>query len=137
MVGRREKNNDIRTYALDRVREMKLLTDSFEMDESLDPVQFFENIIGITLSKAPVRVVKIRTTPNQAKYFRALPLHNTQSEEIHDRYSVFTYHLKLNYELVHELLSYGSEITVLAPKELRAMVVDELTKTLSQYTSES
>ncbi len=137
MVGRREKNNDIRTYALDRVRGMKLLTDSFEMDESLDPAQFFDNIIGITLSKAPVRIVKIQTTPNQAKYFRALPLHSTQTEEVHDQYSIFTYHLKLNYELVHELLSYGSEITVLAPKELKTMIVDELTKTLSHYMPES
>lgn len=137
MVGRREKQNDIRTYALDRVREMKLVSECFEMDESLEPSQFFENIIGVTLSKAPVRIVKIRTTPQQAKYFRALPLHSSQQEEIHDNYSIFTYHLKLNYELVHELLSYGSQVTVLAPKELKAMVMDELNNTLSQYSEQS
>lgn len=137
MVGRREKRNDIRTYALDRVREMKLVSERFEMDDSLEPSQFFENIIGVTLSKAPVRIVKIRTTPQQAKYFRALPLHSSQQEEIHDQYSIFTYHLKLNYELVHELLSYGSQVSVLAPKELKVMVMDELTNTLSQYSEQS
>lgn len=133
MVGLREKSQDIRTYALDRVKQMKLVNKTFNMPENLDPAQFFDNIIGITLSKAPVRIVKIRTSPQQAKYLRALPLHNTQQEEIHDKYSVFTYRLKLNYELVHELIGFGSAITVLAPRELQVMVTDELRKTLDQY----
>ncbi len=133
MVGLREKTSDIRTYALDRVKELKLVNSSFVMPEDIDPSQFFDNIIGITLSKAPVRIVKIQTTTQQAKYFRALPLHHSQQEEIHDQYSVFTYRLKLNYELVHELLGYGAGVKVLAPKELQVMITDELHRTLLQY----
>lgn len=133
MVGLRDKKGDIRTYALDRVREMRLVNESFEMPENINPAGFFENIIGVTISKAATRIVKIKTTPQQAKYFRALPFHSSQQEEIHDKFSIFTYHLKLNYELVHELLSYGSEVTVLEPKELKAMVIDELTKTIESY----
>lgn len=134
MVGLREAKNDIRTYALDRVRSMRLVNETFEMPQSLDPSEFFANIIGITLSKAPVRIVKLRTTPGQAKYFRALPLHPSQQEEIHDQYSIFTYHLKLNYELVHEILGYGSQVSVIAPRELKAMVTDELEKTIQLYS---
>lgn len=133
MVGLREKSADIRTYALDRVKEMRLMSKNFTMPEDLDPSQFFDNIIGITLSKAPPRIVKIRATPQQAKYFRALPLHHSQQEEIHDSYSIFTYRLKLNYELVHELLGYGAGVTVLAPKELQVMVTDELRQSMRQY----
>ncbi len=133
MVGLREKTADIRTYALDRVKEMRLMSKNFTMPEDLDPSQFFDNIIGITLSKAPPRIVKIRATPQQAKYFRALPLHHSQQEEIHDSYSIFTYRLKLNYELVHELLGYGAGVTVLAPKELQVMVTDELRQSMRQY----
>lgn len=133
MVGLREKTADIRTYALDRVKEMRLMSKNFTMPEDLDPSQFFDNIIGITLSKAPPRIVKIRATPQQAKYFRALPLHHSQQEEIHDSYSIFTYKLKLNYELVHELLGYGSGVTVLAPKELQVMVTDELRQSMRLY----
>ncbi len=133
MVGLREKTGDIRTYALDRVKEMKLMSSNFEMPQDIDPSQFFDNIIGITLTKAPVRIVKIRATPQQAKYFRALPLHHSQQEEIHDKYSIFTYRLKLNYELVHELLGYGAGVTALAPKELQVMITDELRRTLAQY----
>lgn len=133
MVGLREKSNDIRTYALDRVKAMVMVSERFEMPEEMDPATFFDNIIGITLSKAAVRTVKIRTTPQQAKYFRALPFHPTQQEEIHDNYSIFTYKLKLNYELVHEILGFGTAVTVLAPRELRVMVTDELRNSLANY----
>ena len=133
MVGWREKSKDVRTYALDRVKAMVMVSEQFEMPSDLDPVAFFENTIGITLSKASPRAVKIRTTPQQAKYFRALPFHHTQQEEIHDNYSIFTYKLKLTYELVHELLSFGATVTVLAPKELRLMITDELRSSLSNY----
>lgn len=133
MVGLKESDNTVRTYALDRVKELVTLTAHFEMPD-ITPSDFFENLIGITFSKADVRRVKIRTTPVQAKYFRALPFHHTQQEMVTDSYSIFTYKLKLNYELVHELLSYGDAIKVLEPRELVMMVTDQLTKTLSQYS---
>lgn len=139
MIGYKEKKqgqpsgSDIRTYALDRVKEMTTLSDKFEMSD-LTPEPFFSNLIGITSSKGRIRDVRIKTSTTQAKYFRALPFHETQQETLHDDYSIFSYKLKLNYELVHELLSYGSDVEVLSPPELVAMVREELQKTLSRYT---
>lgn len=132
MIGRKEKSGDIRTYALDRVKEMTTIKGNFEMPD-ITPEPFFSNLIGITDSKGPVREVRIMTTPMQAKYFRALPFHTSQQETIHDKYSIFTYRLKLNYELVHELLGFGNSLKVLAPPELVSMVTDEIRKTLSLY----
>lgn len=132
MIGIREKTRDVRTYALDRVKEMNGLTDTFDMPD-LNPEDFFRNLIGITSSKADVRTVKIMTTPTQAKYFRALPFHSTQQETICDHYSIFTYRLKLNYELVHELLSFGDALKVLTPRELVIMVTDQLRGALTLY----
>ena len=133
MVGLREKSNDIRTYALDRVKDMKALDEAFEKPEEVTLGDLFGNIIGVTTSEAPVRVVKIRTTTSQAKYFRALPLHPSQQEMIHDTYSIFTYRLKLNYELVHELLALGDSVEVLEPRELRVMIMTQLRDTLKLY----
>lgn len=133
MIGMREKSGDIRTYALDRVKEMTTVNEAFVKPADFDLDDLFGNIIGVTTSQAPVRTVKIQTTPIQAKYFRALPLHPTQQEELHDRYSIFTYRLKLNYELAHELLSFGDSVKVLEPPELRAMVVTQLEAALRQY----
>ena len=136
MVGLREKSDDIRTYALDRVKELKILDEEFVKPEDLTMDDLFGNIIGVTTSLAPVRHVRIQTTPRQAKYFRALPLHPSQQEILHDDYSIFTYKLKLNYELAHEILALGSAVKVLDPPELKAMVVTELQNTLAQYETQ-
>lgn len=133
MIGLKEKGAGVRTYALDRVQDMKILSDTFDMPADFDADEIFGNIVGVTTSQAPVRTVRIRTNPTQAKYFRALPLHPTQQEEVHDAYSVFTYSLKLNYELVHEILGLGASVEVLSPAELRVMVETELRDALQQY----
>ena len=133
MIGYQEKSRSIRTYALDRVKEMQIDKERFEKPENVTLEQMFGNIVGVTTSMAPVRTVKLQATPTQAKYFRALPLHHSQTEEIHDDYSVFTYQLQLNYELAHEILSIGDGVKVLEPPELRAMVVTQLKETLALY----
>jgi len=133
MIGLKESVGSIRTYALDRVKEMKLMSDKFVMPEGLTQESLFENLIGVTTSKAQPRVVKIMAEPTQAKYFRALPLHHSQQEEVHDSYSIFTFRLKLNYELVHEILGFGNTVKVLQPRELEVMVRNELETTLALY----
>lgn len=133
MIGLKEKGESIRTYALDRIREMQIVNEKFDMPGSITMDQLFSNIVGVTTSAASVKKVRIKTTTTQAKYFRALPLHPSQTEEVHDQYSIFTYNLKLNYELAHEILSLGDAVKVLEPPELKAMVVTQLKDTLALY----
>lgn len=77
--------------------------------------------------------MQIKTNNTLAKYLRALPMHASQTEQVGDGYSIFSYKLKLNYELVHEIIAFGPQAKVLAPKELQLMVLDELKKTLDLY----
>lgn len=133
MLGYKQKDGEIRTYALDRIKELKILEEKFTLPEDFNPDDYFGNIIGITTSKAPLHNVRLKTSPTQAKYFRALPLHSSQQEEIHDDYSIFTFRLKLNYELVHEIMALGDGVKVLDPPELRIMVTEALKAALNQY----
>lgn len=132
MFGEKD-GGSMRTYALDRVKEMEITESKFKMPRQIDMSQYFGNIIGITSSKAEVRDVVIRTTATRAKYLRALPLHPSQEEETHDFYSVFRYRLKLNYELVSELMAMGPDVMVIAPRELQVMVTERLRETLANY----
>lgn len=136
MLGRREKDGGIRTYALDRIKALTLTQERFKMPEGITPDYYFGSIIGITTSKAPVHIVRLRTSIQQAKYLRALPLHASQIEEVHDEYSIFTYRLQLNYELVHEIMAFGDAVKVLDPPELRIMVTEALRAALEQYSGE-
>ncbi|MCH5217730.1 MAG: WYL domain-containing protein [Muribaculaceae bacterium] len=134
MIGRRVKSADLRTYALDRVKAVEETGDHFELPAGLTIGELFGNILGVTSSKAEERTVRLHTTRTQAKYFRALPLHHSQEEELTGPdHSIFKYRLKLNYELVHELMSLGDGVKVLEPRELQLMVTNELKKALEQY----
>ena len=65
--------------------------------------------------------------------FRALPLHASQIETVSDKFSLFTYRMRLTDDFLAELLSYGPRVTVLEPPELRAMVLDSLRASLAEY----
>lgn len=132
MYGDKEEGGR-RTYALDRVKEMQIADLKFRMPSGLRMGQVFGDIIGITTTKSMVRTVQLQTTSTRAKYLRALPLHHSQTEEAHDFYSIFTYRLKLNYELVSEIMAMGPDVTVIAPRELQLMVTDRLRSALSNY----
>lgn len=123
----------LRTYALDRVTEMEVTSGKFKMPKGIRMDDYFGSIIGITSSKAPTRDIMIQTSTTRAKYLRALPLHHSQQEEVHDFYSIFRYRLKINYELVSELMAMGPDVTVIAPRELQLMILDRLKDTLGNY----
>ena len=61
----------------------------------------------------------------QTKYFRSLPLHRSKEEvETHEDYSVFSYFLTTDYDFKQDLLSFGKEVEVLEPKELRSNIIE-------------
>lgn len=135
LTGLNHADNAIKTYALDRMSNVRLSTRTFAMPEDFDPEAYFRYSFGIIFNQGDVKDIVIKTDSRQAKYFRALPLHHTQTEEVSDSYSVFTYRMKISDDLVSELLSYGPRITVLRPPELRAMIIHQLKAALDGYGS--
>jgi hypothetical protein len=133
VTGRNTKENVIKTYALDRMSKVNVDAETFEIPLDFDAEAYFRDAFGVVFSHGEAKKVTIRTDPRQAKYFRALPLHHSQSEMIHDQYSVFTYNLRLTPDFVQELLSYGPKITVIAPAELKAMMISNLSEALDNY----
>lgn len=133
VTGRNVKEDVIKTYALDRMTDVTLSADTFEIPAGFDAEAYFRDSFGIVFSQGETKKVSIRTDPRQAKYFRALPLHHSQSEMIHDKYSIFNYNLRLTPDFVQELLSYGPKVTVLAPPELRAMMISNLNEAIENY----
>ena len=124
----------IKTYALDRMSSLVIDADrQFEYPQGFSPQEFFKDCFGITTNQNEPKRIVLRVEPTQAKYFRALPLHPSQQEVVHDRYSIFSYRMRLTYDLREELLSHGSAIEVLEPAELKVLIREELRKALEQY----
>ncbi len=133
VIGLNVKDKQVKTYSLDRMSQLNLLQDTFVMPEDVNPSEFFKDCFGIiTNQNRPKRIV-LRVEPTQAKYFRALPLHSSQQEEVHDEYSVFTYQMRITYDLKEELMSHGASIEVLEPQELKLLIRNELEQALKNY----
>lgn len=133
VTGRHVDSDKIKTYALDRISNLTLGAEPFEPDPAFDAEDYFRYSFGIIFNMGEVKRVVIKAERKQAQYFRALPLHHTQEEAIHDDFSIFTYRLRISPDFVGELLSYGPRIQVLEPPELKQMLVNELKKALEQY----
>lgn len=133
VAGRNVKENTVKTYALERMSDVNLLSDRFTFPEDFDPESYFNDSFGIMVDRSEVRDVALRADKRQAKYFRALPLHHSQQEMVHDDFSIFRYRIRLTQDFVQELLSYGPRVTVVEPPELRAMITTSLRETLACY----
>lgn len=135
ITGRNVAEGKVKTYALDRMSNVSIADDTFNLPPDFDAESYFADSFGIVFSQAEPRKVTLRTDARTAKYLRALPLHHSQSEIVGDNFSVFTYRLRLTPDLVQELLSFGPRVTVVAPPELRAMMIDNLTQSLENYNT--
>ncbi len=134
VIGLNVKDGQVKTYALDRMSKLNLMQDTFEMPADVNPSEFFKDCFGIITNRNEAKRIVLRVEPTQAKYFRALPLHSSQrEEEVHDNYSVFSYKMRITYDLKEELMSHGASIEVLEPNELKALISNELQQALKNY----
>lgn len=133
VIGLNVKDKHVKTYSLDRMSQLNLLQDTFVMPEDVNPSEFFKDCFGIITNRNRPKRIVLRVEPTQAKYFRALPLHSSQQEEVHDEYSVFTYQMRITYDLKEELMSHGASIEVLEPQELKLLIRNELEQALKNY----
>jgi len=122
LLGYIKEKNGLRTIALDRILDLKVLKTSFELPGEFDARKHFANVVGIYVNDyQPVTKVKIRAYGVQAEYLRSTPLHKSQSEgrSKHGEFAEFTYRLCITPELISQLLAMGEKVEVLEPEELR------------------
>jgi len=120
-------------YALDRIKNISVTDNTFQLPKDFDGELFFADCFGIVAGdECKAENVLIKVNKIQDSYIRALPLHHSQKEiESTPDYTVFSYQIKPTFDFRQELLSHGSEVEVLEPKWLR----DEIAEIISQqYT---
>lgn len=119
-------------YGLDRIQELTIQKDKFELQE---PINFdlFKDAIGVDL-RDEVASVKLKCDKEKMNYIKIAKVHDSQMiVNETDEDMVFTLKVKLNNELKNWILSYGSHIEVLEPKGLREEIKEELKKAFKKY----
>ena len=136
LLGYIKEKHDLRTIALDRILDLKILSTSFELSEDFDARKYFANVVGIFVNNdLPVTKVMIRAYGTQAEYLRSTPLHKSQAEgrSKYREFAEFTYRLCITPELVSQLLAMGDKVEVLEPEELREEMKKRITAMFNFY----
>jgi len=139
LLGYIKEKHDLRTIALDRILDLKILSTSFELPEDFDARKYFANVVGIFVNNdLPVTKVMIRAYGTQAEYLRSTPLHKSQTEgrSKYREFAEFTYRLCITPELVSQLLAMGDKVEVLEPATLREIIKEQLQSILNRYGKE-
>ena len=123
----------LRSFALERIRDMDML-DQDSLDLSPEQIsEHFDQAFGIF--SGPVRETAVlRFTAEAARWAADEAWHPDQTSSWREDGS---WELKLPFghqrELIMSILSYGSDVEVLAPPALRSAVVEALNQSLSRY----
>ena len=122
-------------YSLDRILQLMVKQETFEMPKDWNSKEFFEGCFGVCRS-LDVEVVKLKVSALQANYIRDLKLHDTQEEiERNDDYSIFTYCIRPEFDFQQELLRHGEDVEVLEPQWLREEIAGKIERMNSVYKS--
>ena len=123
-----------RTYALDRLLDIKVTDEKFKLPKYFDAETYFRSVVGVSGMEEKPEKVRIKVYDYQVQYTRTLPIHASQKEvETADGYSIFEYNLVPNYEFRLELRQHMSAIEVLEPEYLRIEMREEAKKLMRMY----
>lgn len=126
VLALREGLNEPRLYGLDRIQELEITEETYEMPKDFDAEYHFASVYGISDATKEPELVEVRVTAKTADYLRSLPLHTSQNEiERTDTQSVFRFFVVPSFEFKQELRTHGANLEVLSPAWLRKEFADE------------
>ena len=116
----REASDYFGMFAFDRIRELSLTDERFEIDPAFDAAAYFSDNFGVLVhDDTTLERIVIRAYGQQRFYLRDLPMHNSQREIGEgDDYADFELTLCPTIDFSSHLLSLGRQIKVLSPQWL-------------------
>ena len=128
LIGKHKDSEYLSNFAIDRIEGFKETSKSYEpLAEDIDFKEYFSDVVGVSLSNAPVEEVILKVSNRAYGYIVTKPLHESQSTvstPMEDGYWQVTLKVQNNYELRSLLRSFGEQIEVIAPESLRKMMKD-------------
>jgi len=125
----------LKTFGLDRVNGVFTTEKVFISNKLPDPTQYFQDCFGIIRpTDGEPKEVILSTDPEQAKYLKSFPLHESQRIiKDDDSECVIKLRIYITYDFVQELLSLGDTIKVIAPESLQKELLNYATNMVKMY----
>ncbi len=134
VIGEINGSQEIRTFGLDRIENLEIQLKKFIPNKNLNPLQEFENVVGLIYSNREIQKVVLSFTPFLGNYLKTLAIHHSQKIIVDNEKELkIELNLKPNIELIQKILSFGDSVTVLEPLWLLEEVKLQLENTLKKY----
>lgn len=131
-----KRASKIEPFGLDRITNLELMNADYKENETFDPTTYFEHIHGITNEESvqPQKIV-LSFHHVRAKYVLTKPIHPSQKViETNDQEIVIELFLKVNKELLQEVLRFGNHVKVISPVAFVKQVKKNIEDNLNQYS---
>lgn len=141
IAKRMDFNTDyLSNFAIDRIEGIKETSKKYEpLDKDFDFDEYFEDVIGVSVTDVPVEEVVIYAKDSAFNYIFTKPLHESQivkRELLPDGRREIDLRVKDNYELRSLLRSFGSQIEVIKPESLRNAMKEDAETLCKMYAAE-
>jgi len=135
LFGLNEKFNSISNLALDRIIEIKEINKKYIENKSIDFEEYFYDVVGVTVNEnRKTHKILLKVSKDLLPYIESKPIHGSQ--KIKSRYedgAIIELLLQLNYEFISLIFSYGENVIVIEPDELKMIIKTKAENVLNNY----
>ena len=147
LLGAADSDKKILNFALDRIDKVVPLPEKKYIECPDDLFERFEDIVGVTLYEdRQIEHILCWVSDISKGYIDTKPIHESYTPqkgekdiELHNLYPYlkgglfFSLDCITNYELIRELCSYGKDLIVLSPQNIKNEILQRINKMLNCY----
>ena len=132
-IGYCHLRKGIRDFALSRISEAKVLTESFKIPDDFEFKKYFLSTFGLYKGKS-TKEVTLRFTPEKSKWIKEQIWHKKQKVKLlKDGSLELSFPVSDFSEITREILKHGDAVEVIKPKTLRDLIKAEAEKIVKTY----
>lgn len=136
LLGWCDEESRIHNLALDRIESFQSAFIPYRENTTIDFEEYFDDVIGVTIPRsAPIEKVVLKFSPSRYPYVMTKPLHLTQ-RNLNSADRIIEISVKINPELITQILSFGNDVEVLEPLQLRNQIKERILKAFELYNTQ-
>lgn len=146
LVAKEKGKDRISQFALDRIENVRILPEEIYQECNVDLARLHDDVIGITiLPEKTLQKVVLWVSNESYNYVETKPIHHSQKiytgqklKSLKNKYGIKDGHIlsievKENFELYQTILSFGENLSVLSPIEIKEEIKSKIEKMLANY----
>ncbi len=122
IIGFSRMHNEVRTFKLGRIKELRVLNKCFVSHRKFDPNEYFSNAWSM-IPEGKIYDIRLRFLPKVARNVTEVFWHKTQRNTYNkDGSVIIEFRVDGLGEILWWILGYGDQVEVIAPKLLRNQI---------------